>query len=701
MANKMALEKLKRTLNTLTIFSILIFFIILVQQYPTTEAFNIFLPGTREQCTNEGEEYPLDKKTFKCFKCFCQNGFVKCDKESCPSIDDCYLLQLKNSTTCCDKCKECTYKGVQYISGTEWSDPDDSCTNYKCVSGVITKTSVQCYTPCNNPLPSRPDECCPSCHGCSLSGNIVPEGQEVTSIEDPCLKCTCINKRLTCIKKACPVLQCPPSKQEHKPNECCPKCTERKQYMSLPSKMSTRCLFGKQAYPDDGRLYNQDKCSSCQCKNGTTICNRVTCPILECSPESQQINSDDCCPHCPKYNTEIRRSTCTHQDKIYQNNETWHVGPCRSCRCLGGEIRCVLTQCPPVKCEPNESLVTHESQCCPKCEASAGTCTVFGDPHFKTYDGKFFSFQGSCKYQLSADCLDDTFSIRVTNEARNTKLSSWIKTVTLKLKELRVNLGQKLRVKVNGTRITLPYSYNNIVDVKRIKDGVIVKTDLGVTIEWDGNNFLQVLVPAKYKNKLCGLCGNFNGLVRDDLTSREGYNHSEEDVWRFANSWKVGGLKACSRARDKLAKKPTCRRRKWEICEPLRTSAIFGNCDNELNPTNYFNACSMDMCECPYDGACQCDSFAAYAHECQRLGFELPDWRQQTNCPYRNSTTKYNLNTRINYNNKLQESIPQVFVKQKQQPQKRRRTTPWPHNYYIPKALLIPKPAGRTPPPLH
>nr|CAD7462840.1 unnamed protein product [Timema tahoe] len=43
-------------------------------------------------------------------------------------------------------------------------------------------------------------------------------------------------------------------------------------------------------------------------------------------------------------------------------------------------------------------------------------------------------------------------------------------------------------------------------------------------------------------------------------------------------------------------------------------------------------SCMVDMCECP-NGRCYCESFTAYAHECQRLGVNLMDWRRETHCP--------------------------------------------------------------------
>ena len=177
-----------------------------------------------------------------------------------------------------------------------------------------------------------------------------------------------------------------------------------------------------------------------------------------------------------------------------------------------------------------------------------GVCTVFGDPHYRTFDGKFYTFRGSCKYQLTSDCVNHTFSIRVTNDARATRVSAWTKTISLKIGDMKVNLGQKMRVKVNGRRVEIPFRMATKLDINRTQDSILVSTHLGIKILWDGISFLEVSAPTSYRGKLCGLCGNFNSIPKDDLTNRKGKLLS--DPVSFGNSWAVGAKKICSRTKN-------------------------------------------------------------------------------------------------------------------------------------------------------
>lgn len=253
---------------------------------------------------------------------------------------------------------------------------------------------------------------------------------------------------------------------------------------------------------------------------------------------------------------------------------------------------------------------------------------------------------------------------------------------------LKVNLGQKLRVKVNGSRVFPPYKLGDELDIQRTDDGVSVMTGIGIDLLWDGNNFLQVQAAATYKNKLCGLCGNYNNVYRDDLTSRRGINYSDDEVWRFANSWKVGGIKACSRRHENLAKTPACKHRKgFQYCRPLhRNSDMFDDCKSRLNPYHYFEACKKDMCDCP-SNRCYCDNFSAYARECKRLGGHVTDnWKRETGC----------------------DDIETGLILRPQHPLRRRRKKFRLNaadelaflTKHVPKTFLI-KDSGRTPPPLH
>ncbi|EEB13117.1 conserved hypothetical protein [Pediculus humanus corporis] len=368
--------------------------------------------------------------------------------------------------------------------------------------------------------------------------------------------------------------------------------------------------------------------------NGTNLCERKTCPVLTCPIENQETTPGDCCPHCPP--TEESRAICMVHGKTYEDGESWHLDSCMSCTCYKGAPRCAREMCPETNtpCPENQKLIHEKGECCPKCVESDGVCTVFGDPHYKTFDGKFFSFQGSCKYLLSEDCVGRTFSIRVTNDARSTKTSSWTKTISIKIGDLKVNLGQKMRVKINGERVKPPFKKENQIAIEKTDESILVKTAIGIQVLWNGNSFLEISAPIKYKNRLCGLCGNFNSVTRDDLRTRDGNLTNDTNV--LGLSWRVGGKKACGRDHDKINKAMECssnstKRENWERCIMIKTK-VFEGCRKKINDVAYLRSCIMDMCECP-NKMCYCESLTAYAHGCQRLGINLGNWRDVVQCP--------------------------------------------------------------------
>lgn len=132
-------------------------------------------------------------------------------------------------------------------------------------------------------------------------------------------------------------------------------------------------------------------------------------------------------------------------------------------------------------------------------------------------------------------------------------------------------------------------------------------------------------VPPKYRNNLCGLCGNFNRDKNDDFYGKDGLTRFR-DGQHFGDSWRVGGLRACSVLPKDMphSYEPECtqtwssRIKSDRFCNALR-STLFSECVDKVDPEYYFNACKLDMCECPGE-QCHCEVLTAYARECERAG---------------------------------------------------------------------------------
>jgi hypothetical protein len=151
---------------------------------------------------------------------------------------------------------------------------------------------------------------------------------------------------------------------------------------------------------------------------------------------------------------------------------------------------------------------------------------------------------------------------------------------------VKINLGQKMRIKVNGHKVTAPYRLEGKVTVNKTEDSLTVETNVGVRVLWDGTSFLEVSAPASYKGRLCGLCGNFNLAARDDFTTRRGRLVLDPD--KFGTSWRVGGKRACTRPDTQSQCRHQGSHKSMENirhCGPLQT--VFSACHKTLNFMTY------------------------------------------------------------------------------------------------------------------
>ncbi|KAG1928906.1 mucin-2-like [Pimephales promelas] len=320
------------------------------------------------------------------------------------------------------------------------------------------------------------------------------------------------------------------------------------------------CYKGDKVIEPSGIIFNNGV--KCICNHGKLDCSIKDCvaPMVffNCSNYKQGQKGAECQRTCEKQNpnncvstgcesdcmcpdglladgnggcVEREKCSCTHNGISYSPGGQVQQD-CNNCTCTNGMWTCTKKPC-------------------------YGACTVYGEGHFKTFDGKRYSFHRDSEQILASDNCNmnqtPTFHLVTENDFCGTT-------------------------------------------------GTICKS-----------------ISLFFGGKVCGLCGNFDGNANNDFMKHNGevVTDSEE----FGNSWKVKPtLPDVTNVID-LCKEYSHRSVWAEKQCSIIIKDVFKDCHSLVDSKQYYEDCKTDTCACDSsDCDCFCTAVAAYAAECRKKG---------------------------------------------------------------------------------
>uniref|UniRef100_A0A8C7P3H8 Zonadhesin n=1 Tax=Oncorhynchus mykiss TaxID=8022 RepID=A0A8C7P3H8_ONCMY len=318
----------------------------------------------------------------------------------------------------------------------------------------------------------------------------------------------------------------------------------------------------------------------------------------------------------------------------YEKGATFMDGECdRVCQCMGGGgLQCSASSCADDEvCKVKEGV----KGCFP---SSPAICRIYGDPHYITFDGKAYTFQGGCSYTLAKTCGGHTpiqFSVTGQNWNPGSESSAKLAAVVLETKSLHLKIDN-YSVTVNHVWQSLPIAVNGSygeVKLYKKKQYTVMETTFGLQMLLDDHHRLFLQLDERYKGEMCGLCGTYSNDQGDDFLTPNGTKPETNEV-TFANSWRVKSPEDDRCVASPPAPQPCdshLDNQGYQECSKLLRDT-FKPCHPFVHPTSYIDSCMSDHCASGGDMHVTCYSLKSYVTACQVASVTLPPWFNDTAC---------------------------------------------------------------------